>query len=469
MFASQIASVARRAALAAVSLAALASSVHAAVGSHSSIAVIGGTNFISYYDIGNANLLYREGAPGAWAGVMVVDAPGSVGQYTSVKVASPTDRHISYYDATNGNLKYAHGVGAWPPAWAVAVIDAPGNVGLYSSLALNPVTGNPAIAYYDASNGNLKLAEFGGGAWALAVVDAPGNVGQYCSLAFDPAGNPQIAYYDVTNSALKYATRVAGAWVIATLDAPGVVGQYTSIVDIAGLPRIAYYDATNTNLKFASLSPAGVWTLAMLDGGGFACGQFTSIGATPLGDCRIAYYDATGTRLRAISQVAGVWGAPVVIDPGPNVGQFTALACDGGGDANVTYYRAGGADDLMFVEQAAGVWGLPWVADAAAPVRGGSAMQTTSVGSQRPSVPSLAVRAMDNELQVSLALPEAATVDLVLLDVAGRVAAQRAAEHLEAGTHAMSFDTHSLARGGYIVLARGGGATLATARTVVMR
>lgn len=41
--------------------------------------------------------------------------------------------------------------------------------------------------------------------WTLETVDSVDRVGQYASLAFDDFGNPAIAYYDNNNEDLKYA------------------------------------------------------------------------------------------------------------------------------------------------------------------------------------------------------------------------------------------------------------------------
>ena len=49
-------------------------------------------------------------------------------------------------------------------------------------------------------------------AWNINTVDGAGNVGEFTSLAFTPAGQPAISYYDNTNGNLKYAVFNGTTW-----------------------------------------------------------------------------------------------------------------------------------------------------------------------------------------------------------------------------------------------------------------
>ena len=98
-------------------------------------------------------------------------------------------------------LNYATG-GSLP--WTVSAVDNAGSVGVSTSLAFGS-DGQPAVSYYDSSNGDLKFARFNGSTWTLTTVDSAGNVGRDNSLAFGPDGLPAISYRDNTNADLKFA------------------------------------------------------------------------------------------------------------------------------------------------------------------------------------------------------------------------------------------------------------------------
>jgi len=145
------------------------------------------------------SLRYYNGVGGNWTADEF-----NAGAWSSIALDALNSPIISFYRTGPGDLvlleKYS---GMWVPV----TIDAPGDVGQYSSLALDS-GGTPHVVYYDATLGALKYAvRIGpGAAWQKYTIDNEGDVGQWASLAFDNNDKPHIAYYDMTNGNLKYAT-----------------------------------------------------------------------------------------------------------------------------------------------------------------------------------------------------------------------------------------------------------------------
>jgi hypothetical protein len=128
---------------------------------------------------------------------------------------------VAYHDPSTGSLMFAWYV---DNQWHNVVVDT-GNVGTYPSLAILPngqpaIT----YTKYDPDDlvetewdrwyapDGLKYAWHTGDdfeqGWLIETVDTPGDVGLQSSLAILPNGQPAVSYYDQTNGRLKYAVRV---------------------------------------------------------------------------------------------------------------------------------------------------------------------------------------------------------------------------------------------------------------------
>jgi hypothetical protein len=171
----------------------------------------------------------------------------------------PYTPHISYSDASNEDLKYARLSGA---TWLTEPVDSAGNVGHYTSLELDS-SGNPHISYSDYTNGGLKYAWLSDTTWLSKTVDNAGTpppsliyVRGGTSLELNQADAPYISYYDAINGNLKLAHLSGTVWITQTVDSEGDVGSWSSLaLDQADCPHISYYDATNGDLKYAYLPP----------------------------------------------------------------------------------------------------------------------------------------------------------------------------------------------------------------------
>jgi len=161
----------------------------------------------------------------------------------------------------------------------VSVLDTDGVVGTHLSVARND--NFPAVAYYDATNSRLKYLRCSHQTCPPiiqpVVIDDPSNdVGQFVSLT-RVGGRPAMAYYDASGDDLKLAlcsnTECSASNIIRTVDSGGDVGRFAEIMDVNGRVGIAYHDSSNNGYKFALCNDADctaptITPLTGLTGGG---------------------------------------------------------------------------------------------------------------------------------------------------------------------------------------------------------
>ena len=244
---------------------------------------------------------FGPGIPPADNTLTLLASPGAGSGYVAATIGADGLPIIAYYDGTNGDLRVAHCDDIACTSATHTTLDSTGDVGMYTSIILG-VDGLPVIAYYDNTAGDLKMARCSNVACISATVvtvDAGGNVGQYASITIGADGLPLIAYYDVTNTNLKVAhceDLLCSVALCYTLDGVSIdTGQYTSIARGAdGLGIIAYHDATNLDLKVAHCNntTCSTATLYTIDSSGVQ-GQHASIAIGSDGLPLIAYRNAT--------------------------------------------------------------------------------------------------------------------------------------------------------------------------------
>jgi len=196
--------------------------------------------------------------------------------------------------------------------------------------------------------------------WRGGVRTPGDDVGRWTSMV-DAGDNIYIAYYDATNRELKMAIGGAGAWDIHTIDDNGNAGAYASLVlTPSGAPAVSYLrietqdDGTVRSSVYVAVASSAMpsadsdWTLAEVAGAVTPCRAAdcgTGEVCTETGTCTM-----TGTCSPACGSGEGCVGGSCVTtfpanwveDLAPRYGMYTQLVTTSAGLALVWYDRSSG-------------------------------------------------------------------------------------------------------------------------------
>lgn len=171
------------------------------VGKYSSLAIdSAGLPHISYYNETSGKLKYAYFEAGDWI-IQVIGQIGDVGLFTSLALDGFGNPHIAYFREDNDRLMYANHNGS---SWLMQEIDASGSRSDFNISVAVDSSNNPFISYVYATN--LKVAHWTGSEWHWQTIDYVGDVGRFSSIKILNTGYPVVAYYDASNGDLKYAT-----------------------------------------------------------------------------------------------------------------------------------------------------------------------------------------------------------------------------------------------------------------------
>jgi MYXO-CTERM domain-containing protein len=291
------------------------------VGMYTSIAVTSnGEPMVTYFDRDSASLKFAAKVGGVWQthivdqGTSQID-PGSggslVGMYTSLTLRTDDGRpgvaylaHVADQNGERAEVRYAAAQTQFPTSsadWQTWVVDTapipenpdevyplPGGLGLFIDSARNPMNQAPVVAYYDRTNGDLKVSKFDPATGKFAtptVIDGTNGVdaGWSPSVQVDANGVINVAYVGATNDDLKFTTDAAMAKKEVVDDGYRIVGmtvdglpkpEFHFVGDDAGLvlpgnganPMVVYQDATTQELLLATKGADGMWTRTSVAG-----------------------------------------------------------------------------------------------------------------------------------------------------------------------------------------------------------
>ena len=187
-------------------------------GSKSSLAFSpSGTPAISYA-LSPAAIKFAEMVSSSWIITTIYTAAVQNGENvagSSLAFGPEGTGYIAFESYTNGAdvmlAKRLYG-GGWSVSEIPSILVGASDWGYSPSLGITP-GGQPAMSLtQDPQNTvmgfpNLRYVSFDGSSWKANVADGAPMVGYDSSLAFTPGGQPAISYYDKTNGKIKYAVR----------------------------------------------------------------------------------------------------------------------------------------------------------------------------------------------------------------------------------------------------------------------
>ncbi len=266
-------------------------------GNYSTIAVDASDRaHVAHWNKDTGQLMYAASSGDSFTTATVGDG----GQFASIGVMDGTTPIVSYY--WNGNLKVSHLLNAWvhelvdegtAPEVPEGEPEIGADVGQYSDL-LVASDGTVYVAYYDAANGDLKVASGGPDDWTVETWYSEGDVGAWPSLS-EHGSDIWVAFQDVENRDLLVGRRVADGLEVEVVDDAGFVGADSSIAWVGDTMAVMYHDGVNNDAKLA-VNDGGGWSITthMADG---AVGFFNTILPAANGDLSWSCFNHTSTEI----------------------------------------------------------------------------------------------------------------------------------------------------------------------------
>jgi hypothetical protein len=299
-------------------------------------------------DLGQHLALARFGTSDQWLGFQYVADEQSLFSGDCGSRCTPETRHTSgadrgrfvsaarrptlsnrpfaaYYNATSGDLEALDCFDGSCTFSTIRVLDTVNDVGAGTATAIEPALGNPYVAYYDVTHGDLRLHRCTNAvcdAGSSFIVDGVGDRGRRPSMAF-ASGFLWIAYEDTTLGEVRIArgTTPYGPADFTTF-AVGPGGEPALTVDATGFVDLVYRGGAGNTLERWRCTSFNCTTASQetLDGAGR--GHSPSATRMPNGNLLVSHHQpGTGAMLATVCD-SPVCGAPlrVTLEAGPGFG-----------------------------------------------------------------------------------------------------------------------------------------------------
>jgi len=239
-----------------------------------------------------------------------INSPVTFGENPSLILDSSGFPVVAYLTSVEHYLNVLHcGDATCSSVNTITSVDTSGDLGLNSSPSLRlDSSGFPVIAFYDNTNGDLKVVHCGDATCSTGNTttspDTVGNVGANPSLGLDQSGFPVVSYYDVTNLNLKVlhcgdATCSTGNTLTSPDPNKVTTGAYYSSLrlDSRGFPVVAY-DTKNLQVLHCGDANCGSGnTIASPDNGGYGAAYAISLTLDGSGFPVVTYGIGDGLKL----------------------------------------------------------------------------------------------------------------------------------------------------------------------------
>lgn len=280
----------------------------------------------------------------------VVDSDGLVGAYASIGfLQNGTEPAFAYQDYGENDLRFAF----WNVSgWTVELVDSSDWAGFSPSLRTD--AGRTTISYLILDPPyKLRFAERIGGVWHHQTVWSGGPVAS--SMAVGPDGTRYIAF-GAGSSGLLLASETVTGWNFTTIDSsvPGVAGVSLSIRGEALAIGYTFLDPNGTGVAKIASGSGGAWEIRTLATG---TGSSVSVAINSTGRPHLAF--GIEERLAHAYPADEGW-VEETVDRGTGVGDihiYLSLAI-GSDDAPRVAYLVGDIDNyrLMYAVRGASSW-----------------------------------------------------------------------------------------------------------------
>jgi hypothetical protein len=151
----------------------------------------------------NAGLRYAYQDQDGWHFTLVDASVDAYASASALSLDSGGVAHIAYQEYISNTLNYAYqDQGIWITE-VISGVQTDGDISLM--LDANDV---PYVAYHSIPGDDLMLAHRTNSGWTHEIVDSNGDVGKFNSLVLAENGSIYIGYYDATNGDLRLASQI---------------------------------------------------------------------------------------------------------------------------------------------------------------------------------------------------------------------------------------------------------------------